>query len=159
MPSVHAPITVSEALRSARETRRLEIGSNILRELPKVFHEQFGDIQCIIVADEGTHSAAGNAVSESLSLSGIRALAPFLYSDKHLYAEHDYVIQLEQHLKKSDAVPIAVGSGTINDLTKLAAHRVGRPYMCVATAASMDGYTAFGASITHNGSKQTFACP
>jgi glycerol-1-phosphate dehydrogenase [NAD(P)+] len=31
--------------------------------------------------------------------------------------------------------------------------------MSVATAASMDGYTAFGASITHNGSKQTFVCP
>jgi glycerol-1-phosphate dehydrogenase [NAD(P)+] len=29
----------------------------------------------------------------------------------------------------------------------------------VATAASMDGYTAFGASITHHGSKQTFLCP
>jgi len=31
--------------------------------------------------------------------------------------------------------------------------------MCVATAASMDGYTAFGASITVDGSKQTFDCP
>jgi glycerol-1-phosphate dehydrogenase [NAD(P)+] len=31
--------------------------------------------------------------------------------------------------------------------------------MCVATAASMDGYTAFGASITYQGAKQTFTCP
>jgi glycerol-1-phosphate dehydrogenase [NAD(P)+] len=30
--------------------------------------------------------------------------------------------------------------------------------MTVATAASMDGYTAFGASITHERSKQTFDC-
>src|SRR4029077_17844815 len=58
-----------------------------------------------------------------------------------------------------DAIPIAVGSGTINDLTKLAAHHAGRSYLCVATAASMDGYTAFGASITYQGSKQTFDCP
>jgi glycerol-1-phosphate dehydrogenase [NAD(P)+] len=62
-------------------------------------------------------------------------------------------------LKQHSAIPVAVGSGTINDLTKLAAHRTGRPYLCVATAASMDGYTAFGASITHQGSKQTFDCP
>jgi len=54
---------------------------------------------------------------------------------------------------------VAVGSGTLNDLTKLASHRNGRPYMVVATAASMDGYTAFGASITYQGSKQTFSCP
>ncbi len=31
--------------------------------------------------------------------------------------------------------------------------------MVVGTAASMDGYTAFGASITYEGSKQTFTCP
>jgi glycerol-1-phosphate dehydrogenase [NAD(P)+] len=54
---------------------------------------------------------------------------------------------------------VAVGAGTINDLVKLAAHLCGRPYLCVATAASMDGYTAFGASITRDGSKQTFDCP
>jgi glycerol-1-phosphate dehydrogenase [NAD(P)+] len=31
--------------------------------------------------------------------------------------------------------------------------------MVVATAASMDGYTAYGASVTYRGSKQTFDCP
>ena len=44
-------------------------------------------------------------------------------------------------------------------MTKLAAHRTGRRYVAVGTAASMDGYTAYGASITYNGSKQTFPCP
>ena len=62
-------------------------------------------------------------------------------------------------MKKHNAIPIAVGSGTINDLTKLASFEAGRRYMCVATAASMDGYTAFGASITYKGAKQTFNCP
>ena len=38
-------------------------------------------------------------------------------------------------------------------------HQARRPYMVVATAASMDGYTAYGASITPHGSKQTFDCP
>jgi len=66
---------------------------------------------------------------------------------------------LQAALGATRATPVAVGSGTINDLTKLAAHRLGRPYMAVATAASMDGYTAFGASITYRGSKQTFGCP
>jgi glycerol-1-phosphate dehydrogenase [NAD(P)+] len=76
-----------------------------------------------------------------------------------LYAEHKFVEELQDWLRNHDAIPVAVGSGTINDLTKLAAHEVGRPYICVATAASMDGYTAFGASISQIGSKQTFFCP
>ncbi len=55
--------------------------------------------------------------------------------------------------------PVAVGSGVINDLTKLCSHHNGRRYMVVGTAASMDGYTAYGASITKDGNKQTFDCP
>jgi glycerol-1-phosphate dehydrogenase [NAD(P)+] len=98
-------------------------------------------------------------VVEILRAAGIPARESFIFGTAHLHAEHGFVEQLEAGLRSHDAIPIAVGSGTINDLTKLAAHRVIRPYLCVATAASMDGYTAFGASITHQGAKQTFHCP
>jgi glycerol-1-phosphate dehydrogenase [NAD(P)+] len=70
------------------------------------------------------------------------------------------MLALEEVLNaRPGAIPLAVGSGTINDLTKLAAHRTNRRYLAVATAASMDGYTAFGASLTYQGDKQTFPCP
>ncbi|MBR0082696.1 MAG: iron-containing alcohol dehydrogenase, partial [Bacteroidales bacterium] len=62
-------------------------------------------------------------------------------------------------LEPLDVIAIAVGSGVINDLTKYVSHVLGRKYMCVGTAASMDGYTAYGASITKDGNKQTFSCP
>jgi len=44
-------------------------------------------------------------------------------------------------------------------LTKYVSFTLGRKYMCVGTAASMDGYTAYGSSITKDGNKQTFDCP
>ena len=66
---------------------------------------------------------------------------------------------MQDALASSQAIPVAVGSGTINDLTKLAAHRLNRPYMVVATAASMDGYTAYGASITHLGPSRRSTAP
>ncbi len=62
-------------------------------------------------------------------------------------------------MRQHDAIPTVIGSGTLNDLAKLAAHRCERPSLIVATAASMDGYTAFGAAITRDGFKQTMACP
>ena len=83
----------------------------------------------------------------------------FIFKDPELYAEWSYLQQLEAYLKERDAVPVAVGSGVINDLTKLASHHLGRRYVIVGTAASMDGYTAYGASITYEGNKQTFDCP
>ena len=108
----------------------------------------------MVIGDVNTMEVAGEVVAQSLP--GCRA---FVFDDPDLYAEHRFVERLETELRKTSAIPIAVGSGTINDLTKLAAHRVGRQYLCVPTAASMDGYTAYGASITYRGSKQTFDCP
>ena len=76
-----------------------------------------------------------------------------------MHAEWKYIDRLDAVLAQTDAVAIAVGSGTINDTTKLCSAHQQRPYMVVATAASMDGYVASGASITKDGKKQTFACP
>lgn len=50
---------------------------------------------------------------------------------------------------------VAVGSGTINDTTKELAHRRGRPYAAVATAASMNGYTSSIVALLADGLKTT----
>ena len=152
-------VSIVEALRAARETRCLELGNGVLGRTPEVFRQQFGSKPVQLVADTNTFAAAGHAVQEAFRRAGHACREPFIFSDPKLYAEHKYVVAVEEALKGHDAIPVAVGSGTLNDLTKLAAHRAGRPYMVVTTAASMDGYTAFGASITYQGSKQTFSCP
>src|SRR5215211_3001526 len=61
-------------------------------------------------------------------------------------------------IKSGAALPIAVGAGVINDLVKYAAELAGMPYVCVPTAASMDGYAASGAALRDDGFKRTFAC-
>ena len=153
-------LTLADALSSARETRALVIGSGVLRETAAVFKVHFPGDRAVVVADEHTFGLCGRLVSESLAAAGVTCVAPFIYTDPALYAEFNFVEALETSLRAHNAIPVAVGSGTVNDLVKLAAHRAGRPgYLCVATAASMDGYTAFGASITFQGAKQTFHCP
>jgi glycerol-1-phosphate dehydrogenase [NAD(P)+] len=150
---------VTRALAAARETRCLEIGGGVLSTVPAIFRSQFGSRPAAIVADENTFAVAGRTVQAAFETASHHAVAPFVFADPALYAEYKYVEQLEAWLASHDAIPVAVGSGTINDITKLVAHRAGRQYLAVATAASMDGYTAFGASITFRGSKQTFDCP
>jgi glycerol-1-phosphate dehydrogenase [NAD(P)+] len=150
---------IEDALKAASETRALKIGSGILSEVAQLFNEQFPGKKAVIVADTITFEVAGQSVYNILKSAGIDQIEPFIYTDAHIYAEYSYVDQLIDFLKTHEAIPVAVGSGTINDLTKLASHLTNRQYMCVATAASMDGYTAFGASITANGAKQTFNCP
>ncbi len=150
---------VAEALASASETKALQIGSNILHRLPELFKEEFGEKRAIVVCDATTWNVAGSKVKDYLTSGGIRIEEPFVYDNPKPYAEFDNVLKLEEVLGKSNAIPIVVGSGTLNDLTKLASSRTNRQYLCVATAASMDGYTAYGASITYQGAKQTFSCP
>lgn len=151
---------MARALAAARETRQLEIGHGALKRVPDVFAGQFGPkARAAVVADRDTWRVAGQAVSEALARAKRAGAEPFVFEDPDLYAEHRFVERLQQWLATHDAIPVAVGSGSINDLVKLAAHRSGRQYLCVATAASMDGYTAFGSSITYQGSKQTFDCP
>lgn len=151
--------TLSEALAAARETRCLEIGSGVLRNSARTFQKSFGAQPAIVISDDNTFRVAGQSVFDTFKAARQPMLEPFIFHVPELYAESRFVNELETALKTSAAIPIAVGAGIINDLTKLAAHRVGRSYIAVATAASMDGYTAFGASITHEGSKQTFLCP
>ncbi|MDP4226374.1 MAG: sn-glycerol-1-phosphate dehydrogenase [Bacteroidota bacterium] len=150
---------VEKALKAASDTRDLIVGSGVIKEVADLFRKQFPGKKAIVIADTTTYSVAGKTVSERLKSASIEQEAPFIFTDPDLYAEYSYIDQLVAALKKHDAIPVAVGSGTINDLTKLSSHLAGRRYMCVATAASMDGYTSFGASITANGAKQTFSCP
>jgi glycerol-1-phosphate dehydrogenase [NAD(P)+] len=159
MSATSVASSVARALEAARETRALELESGALARTPQLFRQFSPGKPALVVADETTFAVAGRRVLESLRRAGCTCREPFVYTDPNLYAEHQYVLDLEAALKGNEAIPVAVGSGTINDLAKLASYRTGRRYLCVATAASMDGYTAFGASITYKGSKQTFACP
>ncbi len=140
------------------ETKDLRIGPGVIGEVAEVFRRNFPGKAAILIADPKTLIFAREA-EQWLGEGGCGCAALHLLEDPELYAEHRFVEEIHGFLAGCDGVPVAVGSGTINDLVKLASHRLGRPYLCIATAASMDGYTAFGASITFEGSKQTFSCP
>lgn len=149
---------MEKILASASDTKELAIGRGVLNQAPQMFAALFPGKRPIIVADPTTWRVAGERLQSLLADAGLDPLDPFLLTDPHLHAEWRFVEELEEYLKKVDAVAIAVGSGTVNDLTKLVSDHLGRRYMTVGTAASMDGYTAYGASITRDGAKQTFSC-
>lgn len=150
---------LQRALDRARDTRVLELDRGARFRTAEAFESLFGSSAAVVVADENSFEVAGRAVVDSLKSAGQANFAPIVLPADGLYAEYSFIDDLRRRIKPLEAVPIAVGAGTINDLVKLAAHQLGRPYLTVATAASMDGYTAYGASITHEGSKQTFDCP
>lgn len=151
---------IEAALSAAGETRAVLIGRGVLAEVPAAFRQVFGDRAARVVGDERTMAAAGTAVHEQLAAAGVPVLAPYVFpAEPELYARYENAALLRESLRGQDAVAVAVGAGTLNDLTKRACGELGRGYAVVGTAASMDGYTAFGSSIAVDGYKQTLDCP
>ena len=149
---------IEKALANATQTRALRLGRGVADGVATVFKEQFGERRALVVADRTTWQVAGERVSRLLEAEGVAQDPPYIFDEPEFHAEWKYIDRLEAVLRDTGAIPVAVGSGTVNDLTKLSSDRTGRRYMIVATAASMDGYVAFGASITKDGCKQTFPC-
>lgn len=150
---------IQDALQIVDASKIVEIGSGVLSRTAEIFRRCFGERPAVIIADINTYPAAGRKVETILDNAGIPLLETFIFREADLYAEMQHVDHLVELLSNVDAVAIAVGSGTINDLVKLSSYRCGRQYLAVVTAGSVDGYSAYGASISENSFKQTFYCP
>ena len=153
--------TLQAALTEATDTRVIVAGTDVLDRTGNVFTEVFGPgALAQPVADENTWAVAGDQVRSSLQQAGVALAEPFvLPGTPTVYADYQNVERIREHLRTRDGVAVVVGSGTLNDLVKLACAELERQYLVVATAASMDGYAAYGASITVDGFKITRYCP
>lgn len=143
---------ILDALRIATDTKAFELGEGVLDRAPALFREHFPDRKALIVADNNTWKAAGEAVDAFLREAGV-ACERFLFEEEEFHADYPYVERLDEALDRTGAVIVAVGSGVINDLCKLASFHHDQSYLCVATAASVDGYSSSGAVVTRDGAK------
>jgi glycerol-1-phosphate dehydrogenase [NAD(P)+] len=151
---------IRAALAEATDTGQVVIGPGALGPVAEVVERSVGPGPVQVVADAITWRVAGEQVQARLEAAGHATEAPYRFpQDSFVLATYDNVERVRDALAGHDAVPVAVGSGSLNDIVKRAAHEAGRPYVVVATAASMDGYSAFGAAITRDGYKQTMTCP
>ena len=150
---------VEKALRYCDDTKKVVVGEGTLGQVGDFFKELFPGKRAIVVADVTTFGLAGDRVGQELAAAGVSVDEPYIYDEPGMHAEMRLVDMLKPRLEGTEAIAVAVGSGTVNDLCKYSSSLVERPYMVVGTAASMDGYASFGASIEYNECKQTFSCP
>ena len=161
--------SIERALTRATDTRACIIGDGVLDRTVALFKEQFPEAdRAIVICDPRTRAAAGARVEEMLAAASIEVNEYVLEPGGQMFhADYRYAAEVREAIKavgvEKDGraiVPLAVGSGVVNDLTKLAAGELGISYMVCATAASVDGYSSFGAAIrSPEGAKQTYACP
>ncbi len=147
------------ALSIATDTKEYIMGCGASAQAPEVFKRFFPDKRALIVADVHTWPILGEKVSRLFLDEGI-PVTTFIIEEEEFHAEWKYVEQVDAQLTAHPgSVLVSVGSGVINDLCKLSSYHHGQSFLTLPTAASVDGYSSFGASITFEGAKQTFSCP
>ena len=156
---MNAKERIAFALSIATDTKEYRMGRGAVAAAPEVFRQFFPDRKALILADVHTWPALGARVEALFQAAGIPVEAHII-PEEEFHAEWKYVELVDSLLDaRPQAVLVSVGSGVINDLCKLSSHHHGQSYLCLPTAASVDGYSSFGASITFEGAKQTFSCP
>ena len=153
---------IKQGLAHADQTRVVEVGRGVLSRAGSIIAENLDadGRPVLVVADERTWTAAGQAVQQSLLDAGVTVADPLIFPGTPvLYAAYEHAETIRERLREQGAVGVAVGAGTLNDLVKLASGELEQPYAVFGTAASMDGYTGFGAPMTREGVKVTMPCP
>lgn len=149
---------LDRAISKAAVTRSVFVARSALTALP----ESAGDFKgkpLMVIADDNTMDAAGRHAASVLAQAGFPIAEPIVLGEKPRVKPHARTArEIAAAIRDRGAIPVSVGSGVINDLTKYAAEVAGMPYICVATAASMDGYAASGAALLDDGFKRTLDC-
>lgn len=112
-----------------------------------------------LIADRNTFKAAGEAVCGYMQKENL----PYSQFVFELSPEPDELAigrVAMQYDTRCDFI-LGVGSGTMNDISKIIAHITGLPYMIVGTAPSMDGYASATSSVIQDGIKHSLntVCP
>jgi len=140
--------------------RRLVIKRDALRQIPEVI-SALGDFHhLVMICDDNTYPAAGARV-ESFC-------APLWRCDgktfttlclptppEGLHATETVAETVMSALTDADLL-LAVGSGTIHDITRFAATQRNVDFVSIPTAASVDGFCSSVAAMTWKGFKKTF---
>lgn len=144
----------------------VEISKGAIEKIPEIL-EKFNKIY--MICDKNTYNAAGKRVEKLLSDSG--KLFSKLVIEEENVLPNEYTIgkillnvvnpSAKADIRKFSPLPdffLAVGSGTVNDSTRVVSYRLGIPYGICATAPSMDGYLSAGSPIVHDLTKSTVQC-
>ena len=141
------------------DTRCFVLGKGALKYLPQLLKQEFPGLTPWIVADTNTWEAAGKTAQQYLLEAGMKPAEPWIFPGTPvLHPDFAYSEKLSAVMPEK-CVPVAVGSGVINDLVKCASGLKKVAYCCVPTACSVDGFTSAGAALAVNHNKQTVKCP
>ena len=136
------------------DIQAIRVGSGVMQELPGILRD-LGASHIFLVADNYTYEAAGRQVEQLLDQAGLAYHKRVFQTETPLVPNEYALGSVLAAMTSQDDMLLAVGSGTLNDVTKYVSARTGVPYVIAATAPSMDGYASTVAPTILDGVKTT----
>lgn len=136
------------------DIQAIRVGSGVMQELPGILRD-LGASHIFLVADNYTYEAAGRQVEQLLDQAGLSYHKRVFQTETPLVPNEYALGSVLAAMTSQDDMLLAVGSGTLNDVTKYVSARTGIPYVIAATAPSMDGYASTVAPTILDGFKTT----
>lgn len=131
------------------------IDSGAINKLPEILNRpEYADKESLVmICDENTYEAAGKRVEKL-----VPEVKKIILKSENLHADEHGVEAAKKELDRIGEVDlmIAVGSGTIHDITRYHAYEMKIPFFSVPTAASVDGFVSTVAAMTWHGFKKSF---
>ncbi len=121
--------------------RHLVSGKGCIEELPGVVQE-FSGKKALVLGDNHTLPLAEEKVCDLLAGAGLSVTKYCFKRREHYLTDEEAVGELLVALREKPDLIAAIGSGTMNDITRVISCRCGIPYMIIGTAPSMDGYAS-----------------
>lgn len=136
------------------DIQAIRVGSGVIQELPGILRD-LGASHIFLVGDNYTYEAAGRQVEQLLDQAGLAYHKRVFQTETPLVPNEYALGSVLAAMTSQDDMLLAVGSGTLNDVTKYVSARTGIPYVIAATAPSMDGYASTVAPTILDGFKTT----
>lgn len=136
------------------DIQAIQVGSGVIQELPGILRD-LGASHIFLVTDNYTYEAAGRQVEQLLDQAGLAYHKRVFQTETPLVPNEYALGSVLAAMTSQDDMLLAVGSGTLNDVTKYVSARTGVPYVIAATAPSMDGYASTVAPTILDGFKTT----
>lgn len=108
----------------------------------------------LLVADGNTFPALGKAVENAIKEQGWDVTS-VVFQEQAVIPNEDFIFQVLLQADQTERTYLAVGTGTLTDITRFASHRNQRPFISLPTAPSVDGFTSPSSSLVVRNIKKT----
>lgn len=103
--------------------------------------QEQGLARFFLVADTNTYRVLGERTEAALRSAGID-VKTILLTDHEIATNEYFIVRTLMETNGEDRQFIAVGSGTVTDITRFVSHRTRAKFISLPTAPSVDGYTS-----------------